>query len=61
MILENKYLKKLKIDAHDVKREYLGPKAKISLYDLAVDKKTGIIYIVDKAGKIIEQTIYKSK
>ena len=30
-------------------------------YDLAVDKKTGIIYIVDKAGKIVTDTIYKTK
>lgn len=28
---------------------------------LAVDKKTGIIYIVDKAGRIVTDTIYKSK
>lgn len=57
--IDNSYLKKLKIDAHDVKREYLSKKAKIALYDLAVDKKTGIIYIIDKAGKVIEKTIYK--
>ena len=60
--LANSYLKKtLKLDAHAIKREYLGRKAKISLYDLAVDKKTGIIYIVDKAGRIVAETIYKSK
>lgn len=35
--------------------------ASVSLYDLAVDKKTGIIYIVDKAGKIITETVYKTK
>ncbi len=60
--LADSYIKKtLKLDAHAIKREYLGNKAKISLYDLAVDKKTGIIYIVDKAGKIITDTIYRSK
>ena len=37
------------------------PQLKISLYDLAVDKNTGIIYIVDKAGKIVTDTIYKTK
>src|SRR5690606_22040562 len=43
--LTNSYLKKtLKLDAHAIKREYLGKKAKIALYDLAVDKGTGIIY-----------------
>ena len=59
--IDGSYLKKLKLDAHSVKREYMGKKAKISLYDLAVDKKTGKIYIVDKAGKIITETIYKTK
>ena len=60
--LTDSYIKKtLKLNAHSIKREYLGRKAKISLYDLAVDKKTGIIYIVDKAGKIVTDTIYKTK
>ncbi|MDD6212377.1 MAG: polymorphic toxin-type HINT domain-containing protein [Clostridiales bacterium] len=39
--LADSYIKKtLKLDTHAIKREYLGNKAKISLYDLAVDKKT---------------------
>ena len=59
--IADSYLKKLKLDAHSIKYEYLGKKAKISLYDLAVDNKTGIIYIVDKAGKVIAETIYKTK
>lgn len=53
--------KTLKLDAHAIKLEYLGKKAKIALYDLAVDKGTKIIYIVDKAGKIIAETFYKTK
>ena len=60
--LADSYIKKtLKLNAHSIKREYLGRRVKISLYDLAVDKKTGIIYIVDKAGKIVTDTIYKTK
>ena len=59
--ISDKYLKKLKLDAHSIKQEYLGRKAKISLYDLAVDKKTGIIYIINKAGEIVAETIYKTK
>ena len=60
--LADSYIKKpLKLNAHSIKQEYLGRKTKISLYDLAVDKKTGIIYIVDKAGKIVTDTIYKTK
>ncbi len=42
--ISTSYLKKLKLDAHSIKYEYLGKRAKISMYDLAVDKKTGIIY-----------------
>lgn len=60
--LNNSYIKEiLKLDAHSIKQEYLGKTAKISLYDLAVDKKTGIIYIIDNAGKIVMDTIYKTK
>ena len=60
-VVSDKYLKKCKLDAHEIKKEYLGKKAKISRYDLAVDKDTGYIHIVDKAGKIITKTIYKIK
>ena len=60
--LSNSYIKKkLKLDAHSIKKEHLGSKAKISRFDLAVDKKTGIIYIVDKAGKVIAETNYRTK
>lgn len=60
--LSDKYIKKtLKLDAHAIKREYLGKKAAIARYDLAVDKNTGIIYIINKAGTIIDKTIYRTK
>lgn len=56
--IKDSYLKKkLKLDAHAIKREYLGAKAKVSLYDLAVDKNTGTIYIIDKIGKIVEKRV----
>lgn len=59
--LSDSYIKRLGLNAHSIKYEYLGRGAKISLYDLAVDKKTGIIYIINKAGAIITETIYKTK
>lgn len=46
--IEDKYLKKRGIDAHELKKDHLGRKAKISEYDLYVDKKTGEIFIVRK-------------
>ncbi|WP_211749624.1 polymorphic toxin-type HINT domain-containing protein [Paenibacillus sp. Marseille-Q4541] len=49
--LDDKYLKKQKIDAHDLKREFLGRKAKIAEYDLYSNKKTGEIMIFRKGGK----------
>jgi len=51
-------LKKLGIDAHTLKQEYLGKKAEIKLYDLAYDTTTGIIYIITKAGEIVAETYY---
>lgn len=59
--INEKYLKKLNLDAHKIKKEFLGKRANISHFDLAVDKKTGIIYIIDKAGKIVEKTWYTAK
>lgn len=51
-------LKKLGIDAHKVKQEYLGKQAEIKLYDLAYDTATGKIYIITKAGEIVAETYY---
>lgn len=59
--LSNSFIKKtLKLDAHAIKKEFLHKGAKIASYDLAVDKATGIIYIVNKAGQIIVETYYKT-
>lgn len=49
--IDDKYLKKKGIDAHEVKREFLGRKAKIAEYDLYRDKKSGEILIYRKGGK----------
>jgi len=47
------------ISVHAFKYEHLGPNAKISMFDLGYDKATGVIWIVDKAGRFVEQTNYK--
>ncbi|MGE0931758.1 DUF6443 domain-containing protein [Peijinzhouia sedimentorum] len=44
-------LKKSGIDAHQLKRDFLGTKAKVSRYDLYKDTKTGEILILQKGGK----------
>jgi len=44
-------LKKSRIDAHQLKRDFLGNKAKISQYDLYKDTKTSEILILLKGGK----------
>lgn len=44
-------LEKNGIDAHQLKRDFLGEKAKISLYDLYKDKNTNEIVILLKGGK----------
>lgn len=44
-------LKRAGVDAHQLKRDFLGSKAKISLYDLYKDTKTGEILILLKGGK----------
>jgi len=57
--LNDKYLKKNGIDAHELKKEYLGEKASIQKFDLYSDKNSGRIYIVEKAtNKIVEATDY---
>ena len=54
-----KYLiKKLGIDPHDLKYEYLGNGSEVKLYDLAYDTTTGIVYIITKAGLIVAETYY---
>ena len=48
-------LKKRGLDAHKIKYEYLGSRAQVSRYDLFY--KTGIIYILSKAGEIISISV----
>ncbi|MBJ6363973.1 RHS repeat-associated core domain-containing protein, partial [Paenibacillus sp. GCM10012307] len=48
--IDDKYLKRKGIDAHEVKREVFGENAKISHYDLYVDKASGQIYGMRKGG-----------
>ena len=57
--LTNFQLKSNGLDAHALKKEYLGKKAEIKLYDLAYDSRSRIIFIIDKAGRIIYETAYK--
>jgi len=42
-------------DAHAIKQEFLGKKAKISLYNLYYDKSTGAIFILKKGAKAVER------
>lgn len=51
-------MKKFGFNAHEIKQEYLGSRASIKLYDLYYDTKTGIIYILTKAGQIVAETHY---
>lgn len=50
-IINTNVLKKQGIDAHALKRDYLGNKAKISRYDLYKHTDTGEILIFEKGGK----------
>ena len=59
--ISDSFLKKLGLDAHRIKMEYLGKNAAISRYDLFYDTKTGAIYILTKAGEIVFKTIYNIK
>lgn len=49
--ISDNLLKKFGIDAHQLKRDFLGKKAQISKYDLYKDTKTGEIQILQKGGK----------
>lgn len=49
--ISDNYLKQLGIDAHQLKKDFLGQKAKISRFDLYKDKTTGEILIFRKGGK----------
>lgn len=49
--VDDKYLKKKKVDAHQVKKDYLDDKAPIAQYDLYIDKSSGRLFIFRKGGK----------
>jgi hypothetical protein len=49
--VDDKFLKKNNIDAHELKKDVLGRRAKISGYDIYVDKDTGGLFIYRKGGK----------
>lgn len=42
--VDDKYLKKKGVDAHHLKKDIYGKKAKVAEYDIYVDKKTGELY-----------------
>jgi uncharacterized protein YjaZ len=50
-IINEKVLEKAGIDAHEIKKEWLGRDAKISRYDLYRDNSTGEVLILQKGGK----------
>ncbi len=49
--ISDNLLKKSGIDAHQLKKDFLGENAKISRYDLYKNTKTGEILILQKGGK----------
>jgi len=49
--VKDNYLKQKDIDAHELKKDYLGEKAPIAKYDIYVNKDTGELYIFEKGGK----------
>ncbi len=49
--ISDKQLEKLGIDAHELKKDFLGKKAKISEYDIYKNKDTGELEILKKGGK----------
>lgn len=49
--VSDKQLEKLGIDAHELKKDFLGKKAKISEYDIYKNKDTGELELYKKGGK----------
>ncbi|MFG1172494.1 hemagglutinin repeat-containing protein [Erwiniaceae bacterium CAU 1747] len=50
-VAEDKFLKNNGFDAHQIKKDFLGAKAEIKLYDIYVDKDSGQLWIFRKGGK----------
>ncbi len=49
--VKDNYLKRKGIDAHELKKDFLGKKAPIAQYDIYVNKDTGELFIFKKRGK----------
>ena len=49
--IKDSFLKQKGLNAHTIKKEVLGAKAKISNYDLFYDKATGAIFVLKKGAK----------
>ncbi|UXD28539.1 Putative large exoprotein involved in heme utilization or adhesion of ShlA/HecA/FhaA family [Yersinia enterocolitica] len=50
-VADDKFLKNNGVDAHQIKKDFLGAKAEIKLYDIYVDKGNGQLWIFRKGGK----------
>nr|WP_255765058.1 polymorphic toxin type 33 domain-containing protein [Pectobacterium sp. IFB5596] len=50
-VADDKFLKNNGVDAHQIKKDFLGAKAEIKLYDIYVDKDNGQLWIFRKGGK----------
>ncbi|EOL8941893.1 polymorphic toxin type 33 domain-containing protein [Cronobacter dublinensis] len=50
-VADDKFLKNNGVDAHRIKKDFLGAKAEIKLYDIYVDKKLGNYGLLEKAVK----------
>ncbi|WP_331455005.1 polymorphic toxin type 33 domain-containing protein [Yersinia massiliensis] len=50
-VADDKFLKNNGVDAHQIKKDFLGAKAEIKLYDIYVDKENGQLWIFRKGGK----------
>ena len=50
-VADDKFLKNNGVDAHQIKKDFLGAKAEIKLYDIYVDKDSGQLWIFRKGGK----------
>ncbi|EOC1339941.1 hypothetical protein ACI09V_003548 [Cronobacter dublinensis] len=50
-VADDKFLKNNGVDAHRIKKDFLGAKAEIKLYDIYVDKNSGQLWIFRKGGK----------
>ena len=49
--VKDNYLKRKGIDAHELKKDFLGRKAPIAQYDIYVNKNTGELFIFKKGRK----------